>query len=728
MYDSLAKLNTQQLEAVSLDVVNGLIVAGAGSGKTTVLIYRIIYLINEIGLNPQKILAITFTNKAANEIKERIKMISSSFSLKWIGTFHSICLRILREDIGKIGRDHNFTIIDTEEQLSIVKELYAKLGINKDLISHKVCLNFVNQLKSNQIDEADVINALDSSVCNDERKDVIKKIYLEYQEYLVEKNLFDFDDLIIYTLKLFNSDLAVLKKWQDQFDYILVDEFQDTNFEQYELIKLLSKNKNNVFVVGDPDQMIYSWRGAYQNIFNDFIDEFADVKTVILNKNYRSTKAILAVSNQLINNNSSRIKKELFTDNVEGNKVLYFKAPCVDKESNWIVNKIRLLINNKYEYKEIAILYRSNYLSRNIEQKLIRAGIPYHIFGGLKFYQRKEIKDILAYFKLICNNDDLALSRIYNTPKRKISENTLTKIKEYAYEKDLSLFDTFDYLDKIDLSNATKNACNEFKDLIYWFKNQKFNSLVDLFDAVLNKTKYIEMLKENNEDNNSENRIENLNELRKGIQDFEIKNINSSLIDYLQEISLYTDLESNNKNYDKVTLMTVHTSKGLEFKNVFLFEFNEGDFPSAKSINEKKEMEEERRIAYVAMTRAKENLFISSSDGSSFAFAEKQDKVPSRFLNEIIKNKYLEVISETYKPLFSETDDVWYNSNADCDYDQFFHKNNPEFEIGDSVVHTSFGSGIITSIKNDMLDIVFKAPYGSKTIMKNHKSIKRKLS
>lgn len=729
--DHLKILNEKQLEAIYTNLDATLVVAGAGSGKTAVLVHKIVYLVTELGLSPNKILAITFTNKAATEMKNRINKMVENASFSWLGTFHSICLKILREDSQKIGRKNDFTIVDEEDQLSIIKELYTKHLIDKNILSPKLCLSHIGRLKSSQVEIEhcyDSVKTMIEEELNDfklaeKRASIIELVYKEYLQYFIINNYFDFDDLIFYTLKLLKENYTTLQKWKSKFDFILVDEFQDTNYEQYELIKLLSNNQNSIFVVGDPDQMIYSWRGAYKDIFNDFIKDFEDVKTIILDKNYRSTKSIIDVSNQLIAKNGHRIKKELYTDNWQGNKVTYYHAASDERETSWVAEKINYLISKDEKYKDIVILYRSNFVSRAIEQKLIRTNIPYFIYGGLKFYQRKEIKDIIAYLKLICNNDDISLSRIYNVPRRKITETTFNKIKKYSLDHNISLFEAFNYVEELDLQSQAKNACLEFKKLIDDFKSKKFNSLAELYDYVIEKTEYLKMLEEVEETH----RKDNLDELKNAIKIFELKNPNSTLSEYLQEITLYTTLDEESKNnHDSIRLMTVHLAKGLEFKHVFIVGFNEKIFPSSKAINENN-LEEERRIAYVAMTRARDNLFITSSSGISFYAGDKLIKEPSRFYLEIKKNKNLDIIDESYISLLKNQEDKWFDSNNKKDYDQNFHENAPDFNIGDSIVHTMFGSGIITSINDDVLEILFKHPHGTKSIVKNHKSIIRKL-
>ena len=726
----LNRLNDDQKKAATSNLGSTMVVAGAGSGKTAVLVYRIAYLITELGLNPKKILAFTFTNKAANEMKKRINLLINNVNLNYIGTFHSICLRILREEISFLGRNNDFSIIDEDDQLSIVREIYAKRQIDKSIISFQNCLNNINNLKSLNISTEEAMEELVNIIEDDfenKKKYVVTVVYKDYQQYLVNNNLLDFDDLIKFAKQILETKTDIRTKWQNRFDYILVDEFQDTNPDQYELIKLLNKTRSNIFVVGDPDQMIYSWRGAYKEIFDDFKKEFNDVELIILDKNYRSTKKILSVSNQLIEKNRNRIKKSLYTENEDGNNVVYYEAESPEQESKWVIRKIKELLRQGYKYKDIAILYRSNFLSRNIEQELVHSGLPYFIFGGFKFYQRKEIKDAIAYLKLISNNDELSLSRIYNTPRRKISEQSLTKIKTFAYLNKINLFDAFKRVEEIDLSKQAINACLDFVQLIEEFRTKKFNSLTEMLDFVLDNTGYRKELIENQE----ENRLENLEELKNALAQFEFKNPNSTITEYLQEISLYTSVDEESKqNQDCIILMTVHLSKGLEFKNVFIIEFNDGFFPSYKSIDSDA-IDEERRIAYVAMTRAQQNLFIANSRGVAFMNDSQQRKMPSRFVRDFIKNEYIEKYVKDYLPTDNNSIDSYYFNqlkDKQINLEDNLHDQDVEFSIGDVVNHQKFGSGVVVGITNDYVDITFKYPYGTKTILKKHKSLSKKSS
>lgn len=727
----MKKINEKQKEAIESGNEPLMVIAGAGSGKTFVLTQRIINLVNELGFYHNSILAFTFTNKAANEIRERILSSIPDMPFNWIGTFHSICLKILREDISVLNRSNNFVILDEEDQLSVIKEIYKIKAFSKDIIVQKKALSYVSYLKSKKIDVEDQEEINDELTRSDLSEDKIKIIsicYKEYCNYLLVKNLLDFDDLIICVNKIFSINEEVKLKWQSRFNYILVDEFQDTNEDQFELLNHLIRNKENIFIVGDPDQMIYSWRGAYSNIFEDFQIIYPNHKKIILEKNYRSSQNILDVSNQLIRNNKFRIDKALYTDNNRGSNIIYYQAISSDRESNWIANKIIDLKDNYgYRYKDIVVLYRSNYLSRNIEQSLIYKDIPYIIFGGLKFFQRKEIKDLISFMKLICFDDDVSLNRIHNTPKRKISEAVYSKILQFANYNNISTWESFKRVHEInELKDAAKKSCYEFYEMILTFKEFKYISINDLVDKILDNTNYLEYLKEADE----EYRVENIRELKSAIGLYQYRNPSSTLQDYLQEITLYMSNEEKNleNNRDYVSLMTIHNAKGLEFKNVFLIAFCDGLFPSSKSI-EKGDISEERRIAYVAMTRAKQNLFISSHDGKNFHSSKLSDLMPSRFIEEIKSNKNFELIKDpAIRPKINNNyknfsiDRV---ASEEKDFTENYYKEKQTFEFGDPVVHTMFGSGIVVGIDGETLKITFKSPHGIKFISRDHKSIKK---
>ncbi len=526
--------------------------------------------------------------------------------------------------------------------------------------------------------------------------------------------------MIIYTLKLLKENEDIREKWQKTFSYILVDEFQDTSYQQLELIKLLSQtNRKNIFVVGDPDQMIYSWRGAYANVFEDFKNYYHDYEQIILDQNYRSTKNILSISNLLINHNDDRIEKNLFTNNEAGDMIMHYHGDSTEDENYWIISKIKQLISCGYKYSDILILYRSNYLSRSIEQTLIRSSIPYIIYGGFKFFQRKEIKDMIAYLKLSLFDDDLSFSRIYNVPKRKIGESSYIKLVKYANDKHLSIFEAINEMDNIeDLSPTIKKRLIEFKETINRIRNFKYISFVELIDYILKEINYTEYLKEEDE----EYRMDNINELKRAVDEFQKKNPSTTLLNYLQEICLYTDGEQVKKSDEYVSLMTVHNSKGLEFKVVFLTSFNDGEFPSAKSIEELN-LNEERRIAYVAMTRAKERLLITSSSGTTYNTGQPTNKIPSRFLSEINKCDVLERINAPKeKPKIQVNEFIEFVDNQDDDY---LKQEDVEFDVGDAVVHQMFGAGVVVNVFKDMIDVAFEAPIGVKKLLKNHKIISK---
>ncbi len=719
------EINNKQKLAIEADDNPIVVIAGAGSGKTFVLVQRIIYLVKNFGYHPSSILAFTFTNKAANEVKHRINESSvTAEPFNWIGTFHSICLKILRHDSAKVGRHSNFLIIDEDEKMSLIKEIYMTNELNKDLIAHKKMVSYISTLKgANEVftTPQDVVDYFCDFDFDVSKTKMIATVYFEYLKVCEEKNLFDFDDLIIYTLRLLKENPETREKWQNTFSYILVDEFQDTSYQQLELIKLLSSSdRKNIFVVGDPDQMIYSWRGAYSNVFEDFKNYYHNCEQIILDQNYRSTKNILNISNILIGHNNDRIEKNLFTNNNAGDSIMYYHGNSSEDENYWIVSKIRQLVSCGYKYSDILILYRSNYLSRSIEQALIGASIPYIIYGGFKFFQRKEIKDVIAYLKLSLFDDDLALSRIYNVPKRKIGEASYIKLVKYASDKHISIMEAINEIDQIpDLSSAVKNRLSELKESILRIRSHKYISFVELIDFILKEINYIEYLKEEDESY----RMDNINELKKAVDDFQKKNPSTTLLNYLQEICLYTDTDQNKKIDDCVSLMTVHNSKGLEYKVVFLTSFNDGEFPSCKAIDEMN-LNEERRIAYVAMTRAKERLLITSSSGTSYITGAPSNKIPSRFLSEISKCDVLEKINvpkqKQQVPIMNE-----FLEYENVDDESYLREDDVDYFVGESVVHQMFGVGVVVNIYKDMIDVAFQSPIGVKKLVKNHKIISK---
>lgn len=758
MNDFYKQFNEKQYEAITADEnTPTLVVAGAGSGKTSVLTFRIVYLLKECNYNSERILGFTFTNKAANEMKERIKKVIPDKKFQFVGTFHSICLRILREDIKELDNPKftsSFAIIDDDDQNSLLKEIYKLKEFDKQVLPYKNVLSWISKLKSDDIyDPTEVfewLSFLDNTYDGKKKKDMFAIIYAYYLQFLANSNLLDFDDLIKYTRKILKKEHVRLK-WQNRFDYILVDEFQDTSLDQFEIIKQLSKEKKSVFVVGDPDQMIYSWRGATENIFKLFTQEFNNSKTVVLEKNYRSTKKILKLANNLISFNKNRISKNLFTDSNFSSEVFYFSGDDQDHESNFVISKINELVNKKqYKYSDIAILYRANYVSRNIEEKLAFRHIPYRIFGGFKFYQRREVKDILAYLKVIYNSDEISLSRIYNWPRRAISEQTFFKIKNYGINNNISTFAAFGQADRIeDLPQRSANAAISFFNLISEIREKKFSSITKLVDEIIEKTDYLKMMI----DEGDENRIENINELKNAILDFEKNNANPNLAFYLQEIALLTSDENNNKNIDSVSLMTVHSAKGLEFKIVFIIQFNDSVFPSQRAIEEGN-LDEERRIAYVAITRAREHLYITYSSGSTFYGNKSFERTPSRFLIEIqdsISNSVIQTVKNDKENQNNQNVDI---DNGDIDFSvyaksgikpingkyfnpesdttirdeeiSYLNKKKIEYYIGDYILHAFYGYGVVVNVEDRNMTVSFSTPsFGTRTIIKNHIAVRK---
>ena len=736
MDSKYSKFNENQRKAITFDDdIPVLVIAGAGSGKTSVLTHRVVYLINEKNYASWKILGFTFTNKAANEMKTRISNIIPNKKFHYIGTFHSVCLRILREDIKALDIENitsNFSIIDEDDQNSILKDIYKANNFDNQVLKIKVCLSWISKMKAEGIYENDDVyewlSFLDNTYEGHTKKDICKKVYEEYLKFLKNSNLLDFDDLIKYAKQVLQIE-EIGKKWKERFDYILVDEFQDTNLDQYEIIKLLSKNMKNVFAVGDPDQMIYSWRGAQKNIFNSFKNDFANTEVIVLEQNYRSTKKILNIANSLINNNPNRIKKNLFTDSNFNSEVIYFEADDQDNESKFVCSKIKELVQAKqYQYKDIAILYRANYLSRNIEESLSHNYIPYRIFGGFRFYQRKEVKDMIAYMRLVANSDEMSLSRIYNVPKRQISEKTFFAIKNYAVANNLSTFASFGKAEEIDeLSAKAKNSCLEFYNLISEIRNKKFDSISQLIDEIADKTNYFQMLKDEGE----ETRIENIEELKNAALAFEKNNPdNANLHHYLQELAIITSVDEtndkNDKNINTVSLMTVHSAKGLEFDIVFIIQMNENIFPSIKSIEEGN-LDEERRIAYVAITRAKKNLYLSCSRGANYFGNVSGQKTPSRFLLEIdnlLADK--RIVSKNTSTNSKKVFDYSRNERSSIDLDNVYHDKKEEYYIGDLVLHDKFGRGIVMDVQQSIITVAFDRPQiGKKQLIKHHKSVRK---
>ncbi len=728
MNNNFENLNEKQIEAVTSDYNKPtLVIAGAGAGKTKVLISRIEYIINNTEVRPERILAITFTNKAANEIKERVKSLNIH-NITWIGTFHSMCLRILREDFEYLDRRKNFTIIDEEEQLSIVKEIFRSFQIDTKELRPKAVLRIINDIKQKNI-SPDYIKSNDGMKFYqiESLKNSLNsfRVFEEYEKKTIKSNYLDFNDLLNYTAKLLKLD-EMQEKWSSFFDYILIDEYQDTNTVQYEIVRTFVAKNKRIFAVGDPDQMIYGWRGADERVILSFEQDFPNSKKIILTQNYRSTQGILNAANSLVKLNKNRYKKELIANNTDLSKPIYYLASNTDDESKWVTNKIIKLLKQGIKNKDIAILYRANFLSRNIEQSLMLNNIKYIIFGGVRFYQRREIKDIIAYLRVIYTDDELSYTRIINVPKRRISAVSINKISDYGYQNNLNFHEALKEIEKIEIPSMAINSIKAFVEIIDDLKNNK-EDVMNIINFILEKTNYMTTLKENNEFD----RIDNINELKFALAIF-IKTNNATIEEFLEELSLYSN-NKENKDNDYISLMTVHNSKGLEFQNVFLIGMVENIFPSHRA-NFGNLLEEERRVAYVALTRAKERLFISariSLNNNPYQSVKSHfyggNDVPSRFIKEIGFNNLITEQREYVK--FSNFNSHWFDSrNKKPMGDELEEEQENNYQIGDEIVHKIFGNGIIIGINGSLLETSFKPPYYKKSIKFNHKAIIRKLN
>lgn len=643
----LKGMNPKQAEAVTATEGPLLIMAGAGSGKTRVLTRRIAYLIEEKLINPWNILAITFTNKAAREMKERVNgLLGAGGEDVWISTFHSMCVRILRRDVDHIGYSRNFTIIDSSEQLTLMKRVVKELNIDPKKYDPRSLLGAISNAKNELLTPADY-EAQQGGFF----EQMVAKCYQLYQKELRRNQCMDFDDLIMVTIRLFQDNEEVLQFYQRKFQYIHVDEYQDTNHAQYTLVNMLAARFRNLCVVGDADQSIYGWRGADMQNILDFEKDYPDARTILLEQNYRSTKTILAAANQVIANNSNRKEKNLWTQNSDGEKITYYHGESERDEARFIVSEIQKQQREKQrKYGDFAVLYRTNAQSRVVEETLLKANIPYKMVGGHKFYDRKEIKDILAYLQVIANPaDSLSFARVVNTPKRGIGATSLERLREFA---DIHQFSLLDASLNVALSPVTGKAAKElyeFGELIEGFSQMvPFLTVSELTKEVLKKTGYEEDLRRQNT-LESQNRLENLEEFMTVTQDFdktfaasqETANQEEAPEDkltlFLNDLALISDVDSYEEEASEVTLMTLHAAKGLEFPVVFLVGLEEGVFPLSRAMLEQHELEEERRLAYVGITRAEEELFLTNALSRTL-YGKTQYNRPSRFVKEIEAN------------------------------------------------------------------------------------------
>ncbi len=632
MQDLIEGLNDKQKEAVLATDGPCLVIAGAGSGKTKVLTHKIAYLMMEKHVKPWNILAITFTNKAANEMKERVeKLVGEAAKDMWIGTFHSICVKILRKYIDRLGFDHSFLIFDTSDQRTLIKECMKTLKIDDKMFTDRSVLAEISNGKNEMLEP----KAYQTKYAGDYRKEVIGRIYELYQHRLKENNAIDFDDIINFAIKILTENEDVLEYYTNKFQYVLVDEYQDTNKAQFTLVTILASRYGNITVVGDNDQGIYSFRGAdITNILN-FEKDFPGTKIIKLEQNYRCTGNILKAANAVIKHNENKYEKKLWTENEEGNLPIIHKSDDEYDEGRYIVEEVNHLRREEYfNYSDFVVLYRMNSQSRAIEEILRREGIPYKIVGGLKFYERKEIKDIISYLRLIYNfSDNISLKRVINEPKRGIGKTSIDNIQEISEQTGLSMFDIIKHADEYGLNRVKANSIEFIATIEYLRGKMEELSISELIKETLNKTGYVKALEQENT-TEAETRIENLEEFLTVAIEFEEEEAENTLGDFLEGITLSSDIDGMEDSDDSVTLMTLHSAKGLEFPVVFLVGLEEGIFPGNKSIGEPKELEEERRLFYVGITRAKQYLYLTCSKKRTI-FGSTSYNAISRFVNEI---------------------------------------------------------------------------------------------
>ncbi|MBQ9329067.1 MAG: UvrD-helicase domain-containing protein [Solobacterium sp.] len=708
-------LNEEQKEAVLAEEKYLRVVAGAGSGKTRVLTMRIAHLIQDLDVRPSSILAITFTNKAANEMKERIKkMMPEETSQAWISTIHSLCVRILREDILAMGWPRNFTVLDADDQKSILREAYKEFKVDAQTYSYSSLLNYISNNKSADI-SVDRAYVLAGSYSGEKIKAQIYEYYVKRQNDLYA---LDFDDLILYTVRMFRKYTEILAKWQRRFGYIHVDEFQDIDGIQYELIRQLTGMNNSLYVVGDPDQTIYTWRGADVNIILNFTKDFPTSRTIYLNQNYRSTSVILNGANSVIKHNRNRLEKDLFTSRESEEKIIHYSSAGEEYQAVWIANTIKELHSSGKDYHDIAILYRSNYLSRALEKALLDERIPYVIYGGVRFYERQEIKDALCYLRMVTSADDLALRRIINKPKRGLGNKSLDTIEEAARASQRTMYEVIRD-DKV-LSGKAQKTVDAFVAMVERWRRKAEEGEVELFrlfEQILDESG----LKHSYEENQELDRVENMKELIDDVREFTVNYPESTLEEYLQEVSLYGDRDEVLSS-DYVQLMTVHSAKGLEFDTVFVTDMNDGIFPNERAMNDgNKGVEEERRLAYVAFTRAKNRLYLTEAAGYSYILQKVRTR--SRFIDEIDDS-----CIEHQGAVREETKPGWISIFEDKPVKETRMDSSmiTQYRKGEQVVHSKFGEGVVLKCTGGIVEIAFPYPYGVKKIAAGHPSLTRK--
>ena len=723
-------MNPEQEKAVKATEGPLLIMAGAGSGKTRVLTHRIAYLVVEKEVYPSKILAITFTNKAAREMRERIDGLlgNGTGQSMWVSTFHSMCVRILRRDIDRLGYSKSFSILDTTEQLTVIKRILKDQNIDPKKYDPRSMLNAISSAKNECIDaeefagQANQFNPFEKTAA---------EVYTAYQKRLRKNQSLDFDDLIMTTLTLFKRVPEVLEFYQNKFHYIHVDEYQDTNKAQYELVQMLAKKFGNLCVVGDSDQSIYRWRGAdIQNIMS-FEKDYPKATVIMFEQNYRSTKHILKAANDVIQNNTGRYPKELRTDNSPGANINVYKAYDEQQEAQFVVKTIQeLMQEDNRSLDDFAVLYRTNAQSRVMEEVLVKSNITYTIVGGTKFYDRKEIKDLLSYLRLIANNeDDLALARIINEPKRNIGATSFDRMARFALEQDRSIFDALREVDFMGLPARAANEAAKFHQLMDGFTQmQEFLSVTELVEQVLDKTGYRNMLR-NEKTIESESRLENIEEFLSVTKAFEERSDDKTLVSFLTDLALISDLDKLDNEEDvskgKVVLMTMHAAKGLEFPVVFIIGMEENVFPHSRSIGDNDEMEEERRLAYVGITRAEERLYLTCAQSRTL-FGRSGYNNPSRFISEIsdeiLEHVTLKQSAGTGRSQTTRRAVV--NTTRPAVERPAYKASGGDklgWSTGDKAVHKKWGEGTVVSVRgegeNTEIDIAFPSPTGIKRLL-----------
>ena len=691
----LSGLNDKQKEAVLHVDGPCLVIAGAGSGKTRVLTTRIANLI-ENGIPSYNILAITFTNKAAKEMKERLEKIVPDNNA-FVGTFHSLGVRIIRENAPLLGLDRTFSIVDSDDVVSIIKKIMKEKGLDPKLTSPAYIRNKISNIKNEMLSSNDI-----AKFYNTPQDKVAEQVYYEYIEVLKKNNAVDFDDLLRLPVQLFIEHPEVLESYQDRFKYILIDEYQDTNEVQYKLSKLLAKKYKNIFIVGDPDQSIYMFRGAnFRNILN-FEKDYSNALVIPLEENYRSTKYILDAANSVIKNNKERKDKTLWSSVGEGSKTKYLRAYDGKHEIQLVLDEIKRLVESGYQKKNIAILYRTNAQSRLVEEMFLKANVPYKVVGSYYFYNRKEVKDLICYLRLILNNhDEISLRRVINVPKRGIGDATISKLEHEAKDQNISIFEAI-----------SKGKEQVFKELILHLTKESENlSLTELIDLILSDTGMREEY-EAEKTMESERRLEVLEEFKSITKSFEDRTGSEDLAEFLEEISLIADITEHKEEDDVVTLMTMHSAKGLEFEVVFLVGMEDGIFPHQNSFCEEGGLEEERRLCYVGITRAKEKLYITNAKRRTL-YGKDVMNSPSRFIKEI-DQELLEIENEKMMPEEQINREALYHNEGEV-----------EFKDGDIVMHMIYGRGVVIEVSGNFISVAFAKNFGIKKLLKNHKSIKK---